>query len=66
MSGRLLILNTRKNKKSKVLSNHTPVRAIVDWPKGLSSKPVIFPIGDTFEESEQIREHLEGMLKDRG
>lgn len=43
-----------------------PAQAIIRWPEGLSGEPVIFPMGETFEESERIREILEGLLGNRG
>ena len=38
--------------------------AIIKWPTGLSGSPVILPIGETFEESEQILEFPEGAVLD--
>ena len=37
-------------------------RGIVVWPNGLAGDPVVYPIGDTDEETERIRERLEGAL----
>ena len=31
-----------------------PSRAIIEWPEGLASLPVVYPLGESFEESEKI------------
>lgn len=40
----------------------SPLRVIVEWPKGLSEPPVIYPLGSSAEESEQVRKFLEERL----
>ena len=47
-----------------VSESSPPPRAIICWPEGLSGSPVILPIGETFEESEQILELPEGAVLD--
>ena len=42
------------------LSN--PPKVVVEWPKGLSNQPVVYPLGGSFEESEKIRRLLEGLF----
>ena len=41
----------------------TPPRAVVEWPEGLMGPPIIFPMGQTFEESEEIRRLFERLLQ---
>jgi len=49
--------------KGNGLDSQAPL-AIIKWPTGLSGSPVILPIGETFEESEQILELPEGAVLD--
>ena len=42
------------------LSN--PPRCILEWPDGLAGDPVVYPIRDTDEDTERIRERLEEVL----
>ncbi len=37
-------------------------KAVLEWPQGLSSPPVVFPLGNSFEQSEEIRRLFEGLL----
>ena len=34
-------------------------RALIDWPKGMSGNPVIYPLGGSLEETQKIRRLLE-------
>jgi hypothetical protein len=38
--------------------------AIVQWPDGLDGKPEIVPIGETWEQAEEIKHKLEKLLAD--
>lgn len=37
-------------------------RAIITWPRGLSTRPEIYPLGDTFEQSLEIQQLLEELF----
>jgi hypothetical protein len=37
-------------------------QAIIKWPHGLDSQPVVMPIGESFEESQAINDLLERAL----
>ncbi len=37
-------------------------KAVLEWPQGLSSQPVVIPLGHSLEQSEEIRRLLEGLL----
>lgn len=37
-------------------------KAIIEWPDGLSAPPIIRALGDSLEESEQIRTLLERLF----
>jgi len=43
-----------------------PPRAVVEWREGLLGLPIIFPMAETFEESEEIRRLLEGVFSNKG
>ncbi len=43
------------------LSN--PPSVIVEWPGGLSNQPMVYPLGNSLEQSEEIRRLLEGLLQ---
>ena len=49
--------------RAERLSNGQRISAIVEWPCGLSGVAVLYPMGDSFEESEMIRGLLEGLLQ---
>jgi hypothetical protein len=38
--------------------------AIIQWPHGLDGKPEILPVGQTWEQAEEIRRKLEAVLAD--
>lgn len=46
----------------ETLSNPRMFRAVVDWPEGLSGTPIVYPLGNTAEQADQIREALEQAL----
>lgn len=39
-------------------------KAIIEWPEGLSSPPVIRALGDSLEESERVMAVLERLFRD--
>ena len=39
-----------------------PSRAIIEWPEGLANPFVIYPLGESFEESEKILALLKNRL----
>ena len=41
-----------------------PSRAIIEWPEGLANPPVIYPLGESFEESEKILALLKNRLSE--
>lgn len=41
-------------------------KAIIEWADGLSARPIICPLGNSFEETEQIRTLLERLFRERG
>ncbi len=38
-------------------------KVVVEWPEGLSSPPVVYPLGNSLEQSEEIRRLFEGLLQ---
>ncbi len=42
-----------------------PPHAIIKWPEGLSGVPVLYPMGDSFEQSEKIRELFAGLFENK-
>ena len=38
--------------------------AIIQWPHGLDGKPEILPVGQTWEQAEEIKRKLEKLLAD--
>ena len=53
------------NQTSRVKSSAIP-QALIQWPDGLESAPVVLPIGETFEQSEEIHHLLERALRREG
>jgi len=53
-----------KNSLNTAYNNNPPQpsRAIIEWPEGLSNPPVVYPLGESFEESEKILTLLKNKL----
>jgi hypothetical protein len=49
-------------RESESLSKGHP-KAVIEWPDGLAGPPTIFPLGESFEESEELRRRLEKLFR---
>jgi len=57
------------NNKAPLPAKRLPVappRVVVEWPRGLSGVPVIFPMGRSYEENQKIRQLIEIVLGNIG